>query len=267
MIFISEHQPTEGIKVDGATTSRWAANSDVHITSSTLHWRDSQDAIISSIQAMNDGSSILKLNVAIDAVLSEKETPGMGVEVALLTRNIKIEGETVVDQCGTDRIKQADYRGNIAQTVSGRTCQKWTAQTPWSHTRTAQNYPDSGIGDHNYCRNPGGQDKAWCYTTDPAKQWEYCNVPMCMGGYLQVLHTPNVPQVIEGVELTNMGQQGFKNRFPIQFLYTRNVKGTSISRNSIRYSAHRCISMDGVSNATIAVSNTLMIAFLSGICL
>lgn len=216
---------------------------------------------------MNDGSSILKLNVAIDAVLSEKETPGMGVEVALLTRNIKIEGETVVDQCGTDRIKQADYRGNIAQTVSGRTCQKWTAQTPWSHTRTAQNYPDSGIGDHNYCRNPGGQDKAWCYTTDPAKQWEYCNVPMCMGGYLQVLHTPNVPQIIEGVELTNMGQQGFKNRFPIQFLYTRNVKGTSISRNSIRYSAHRCISMDGVSNTTIAVSNTLMIAFLSGICL
>ena len=39
---------------------------------------------------------------------------------------------------------------------------------------------------------------------------------MCRGGYLQVLHTPNVAQVIEGVELTNMGQQGFKNRFPIQ---------------------------------------------------
>lgn len=253
-IIFSFHQPAEGIIVNGTAISRWAANSDVHITSSTLHWRDSQDSIITSIQSRNDGSSIIKLNTGIDAVLSEKETPGMGVEVALLTRNIKIEGETLINQCGTDRIKQADYRGNIAQTVSGRTCQKWTAQTPWTHSRTPQNYPDAGLGDHNYCRNPGGQEKAWCFTTDPAKQWELCNVPVCRGGYLQVFHTPRVAQVIEGVELTNMGQQGFKNRFPIQFLYTRDVKGTSISRNSIRYSAHRCISMDGVSNVTIAVS-------------
>ena len=77
---------------------------------------------------------------------------------------------------------------------------------------------------------------------------------MCRGGYKQVIHTPNVSQVIEGVELTNMGQQGYKNRFPIQFLYTRDVKGTSISRNSICNSAHRCISMDGMSNTTIAAN-------------
>jgi hypothetical protein len=42
----------------------------------------------------------------------------------------------------------------------------------------------------------------------------------------------------------------------IQFLYTRDVKGTSIGRNSIRNSAHRCITMDGVSNATIAANVT-----------
>jgi hypothetical protein len=238
--------------------SRWGANSDIHITSSTLSWKDSQDATINSIQAKEDGSSILKLNVAIDSMLSEKETPGMGVEVAMLTRNIKIEGETRVDICGTDRIKQADYRGTISTTVGGFTCQKWSVQTPFTHTRTPANYPNAGLGDHNYCRNPdgqaGSQEKAWCYTTNPAKQWDYCNVPVCRGGYLQVLHTPKVAQVIEGVELTNMGQQGYKNRFPIQFLYTRDVKGTSISRNSIRNSAHRCISMDGVSNATIAAN-------------
>ena len=214
--------------------------------------------MIDSIQANDDGSSILKLNVGIVSVLSEKETPGMGVEVALLTRNIIIEGETRVDLCGSDRVKQSDYRGTISTTVGGFTCQKWTAQSPWSHTRTPANFPSAGLGDHNYCRNPNGresgQEKAWCYTTNTAKQWDYCNVPMCRGGYLQVLHTPNVAQVIEGVEMTNMGQQGFKNRFPIQFLYTRNVKGTSISRNSIRNSAHRCISMDGVSNATIAAN-------------
>lgn len=77
---------------------------------------------------------------------------------------------------------------------------------------------------------------------------DYCDT----GGYVQVLHTPNVPQVIEGVELFNMGQMGVVNRFPLQFLYTGTVAGTSIARNTIRGSNHRCISMDGVSNATIA---------------
>lgn len=246
-------QVSEGLVVSTSAVSRWASNSDIHITSSTLNWKDSQDAVINSIESRADGKSVLKLNSGIVPVLSEKETPGFGVEVAMLTRNIKIEGETLVDQCGTDRIKQTDYRGNIATTVSGISCQKWTAQTPHTHSKTPQNYPNAGLGDHNFCRNPDGQEKAWCYTTNPSKQWEFCNVPTCKGGYLQVLHT-NVTQVIEGLELTNMGQQGFRNRFPIQFLYTRDVKGTSISRNSIRNSNHRCIVMDGTSNATIAAN-------------
>merc|ERR1719253_95335 len=37
-----------------------------------------------------------------------------------------------------------------------------------------------GIGNHNYCRNPGGKkEKPWCYTVDPAKDWEFCEVPKC----------------------------------------------------------------------------------------
>jgi hypothetical protein len=139
-------QPSEGLKVKTDDIARWAANSDVHITSSTLNWRDSQDAVIDSIQAKDDGTSILKLNVGIDAVLSEKETPRMGVEVALLTRNIKIEGEIRADLCGSDLIKQADYRGTIATSANGLMCQKWTVQTPNAHTRTPANYPNAGLG-------------------------------------------------------------------------------------------------------------------------
>ena len=102
--------------------------------------------MIDSIQVKDDGTSILKLNVGIDAVLSEKETPGMGVEVALLTRNIKVEGEIRVDLCGSDLIKQADYRGTIATSANGLMCQKWTVQTPIAHTRTPANYPNAGLG-------------------------------------------------------------------------------------------------------------------------
>eukprot|EP00985_Skeletonema_marinoi_P012703 scaffold6180_cov66-Skeletonema_marinoi.AAC.1 len=36
--------------------------------------------------------------------------------------------------------QQADYRGTISVTASGKTCQAWESQTPFSHTRTAANY-------------------------------------------------------------------------------------------------------------------------------
>ena len=36
------------------------------------------------------------------------------------------------------------------------------------------------IKDHNYCRNPDGDDNGpWCYTTHPKVRWEYCKIPRC----------------------------------------------------------------------------------------
>ena len=29
-------------------------------------------------------------------------------------------------------------------------------------------------------RNPDGEERAWCYTTDPEKRWEFCSVPACV---------------------------------------------------------------------------------------
>ena len=126
----------------------------MHITSSTLQWRDSQDAVIKEVSTTADGGTSLKLDPAPAAVLSEMETPGMGVEVALLSRNIKIEGESYGETCGYEYLKQSDYRGTMSTTSSGRTCQKWTEQAPHGHDRTPENFPDGGLGDHNYCRNP-----------------------------------------------------------------------------------------------------------------
>ena len=214
----------------------------------------------------------------------------MGVEVALLSRNIQISGADNPEECGYEHLRQVDYRGTQSTSRNNRPCQNWSEQSPHKHTRTVENYPDAGLGDHNYCRNPDPESFSlpWCYTTSGGT-WDYCNVPKCVGGYLQVLHTPDVPQVIEGVEFTKMGQKRVNNRYPVQMLYTRDVSlytqcpvwlqtylmllytfllhsyltnlflflinqvaGTSISRNTIRQSENRCISLDGVSNTTIA---------------
>ena len=69
-----------------------------------------------------------------------------------------------------------DYRGHVQVTVSGRQCQAWTSQSPHTHNRTPENHPSSGLGSHNYCRNPDGEPGAWCYTTDPSVRWELCDI-------------------------------------------------------------------------------------------
>uniref|UniRef100_A0A8D0D9T1 Plasminogen n=1 Tax=Sander lucioperca TaxID=283035 RepID=A0A8D0D9T1_SANLU len=70
------------------------------------------------------------------------------------------------------------YRGTIAVTESGKTCQSWSSQTPHKHNRSPENYPCKGL-DSNYCRNPDNERMPWCYTTDPETRWEYCKVPSC----------------------------------------------------------------------------------------
>ncbi|KAH8060839.1 DUF1800-containing protein [Aureococcus anophagefferens] len=78
------------------------------------------------------------------------------------------------------RPDESDYRGTISVNRFGKTCQKWTSQTPNGHSRTPENYPDAGLGDHNYCRNPDGEPGAWCYSADGAEtRWELCSVPTC----------------------------------------------------------------------------------------
>ena len=74
--------------------------------------------------------------------------------------------------CQTGNPLGTDYKGEASVTISGRTCQKWSLQTPHLHRFAGQ-------GNHNYCRNPDREPGAWCYTTDPEKRWELCVVPKC----------------------------------------------------------------------------------------
>lgn len=39
-------------------------------------------------------------------------------------------------------------------------------------------YPEKDLDD-NYCRNPDSSVGPWCYTTDPAREREYCHLRKC----------------------------------------------------------------------------------------
>ncbi|XP_054451490.1 plasminogen [Pteronotus mesoamericanus] len=71
-----------------------------------------------------------------------------------------------------------NYRGNVAVTASGHTCQHWSQQTPHKHEVTPENYPCKNL-EENYCRNPDGQPGPWCYTTNSSVRWELCAIQPC----------------------------------------------------------------------------------------
>jgi len=87
---------------------------------------------------------------------------------------VPLAGET----CGCAEDGYAGYRGNLTVTEGSYTCQRWDSQEPHSHSRKPRRFPDSGL-DNNYCRNPDGEPRNWCYTTDPNKRWQFCDVPSC----------------------------------------------------------------------------------------
>lgn len=80
--------------------------------------------------------------------------------------------------------KDAGYRGCQTRTVSGRTCQAWSADSP--HVTNKKIVTETNVADgldSNYCRNLNGFLTIWCYTDDPDLRWEYCE-PIGKYGYL-----------------------------------------------------------------------------------
>ena len=113
------------------------------------------------------------------------------------TTTTKSQSGCILDSatCGCADSGQSDYRGTIAKTVNGRTCQAWNSQSPQTHNRTPANYPTAGL-DSNYCRNPDGEPSAWCYTTDPNVRWEFCAVPVCPTGTPTTTTSTAAPPVV-----------------------------------------------------------------------
>ncbi|XP_067681576.1 uncharacterized protein [Haliotis asinina] len=81
---------------------------------------------------------------------------------------------------------RARYAGTLSTTREGYTCQRWDDHTTHSHSGNGDHasfFPDDDTLESaaNFCRSPtsDGVTSLWCYTTDPAKRWDHCDVPQC----------------------------------------------------------------------------------------
>ncbi|XP_032537131.1 plasminogen-like isoform X2 [Chiroxiphia lanceolata] len=93
--------------------------------------------------------------------------------------------------------KGEDYRGSIAITESGNVCQRWNTQLPHKHGWIPDRYPCKGL-EENYCRNPDGEKRPWCYTINSSVRWEYCTIPPCDGREQESADVPiQVPLTVE----------------------------------------------------------------------
>merc|ERR1712142_476633 len=84
--------------------------------------------------------------------------------------NGSCNGEVPTPGCGTKNVdcqvgNGAEYRGAATKTVTGFECTSW------------RNF--YGLGYHNNCCNPDGEPGVWCFTSNPNKYWELCDVKEC----------------------------------------------------------------------------------------
>ncbi|XP_019120286.2 hyaluronan-binding protein 2-like isoform X1 [Larimichthys crocea] len=76
------------------------------------------------------------------------------------------------------------YRGMVSETVEGEECLDWNSyfivQKGGDPFKEYAGF--DGIGPHNYCRNPDGDDQPWCFINKNNQlKWNYCKVRKCAG--------------------------------------------------------------------------------------
>ena len=74
------------------------------------------------------------------------------------------------EEIGCQTVDAGQYTGRANITMTGLTCRAWDS--------VHKAYGVSGLGEHNYCRDPYGIG-LFCFTTDRVAFLDHCDVPFC----------------------------------------------------------------------------------------
>ncbi|XP_056601768.1 phosphoinositide-3-kinase-interacting protein 1 [Triplophysa dalaica] len=97
------------------------------------------------------------------------------VHLLFLFGSVSMGCAFIVKECITSDGR--DYRGRQQYSYSGKICLNW------NKINVTVKDLETGVGDHNFCRNPDGSEKPWCYVSDfnGVGQKEACDVTRCQG--------------------------------------------------------------------------------------
>uniref|UniRef100_A0A671RSB5 trypsin n=1 Tax=Sinocyclocheilus anshuiensis TaxID=1608454 RepID=A0A671RSB5_9TELE len=88
-------------------------------------------------------------------------------------------------QVGPDDCYEGDgqsYRGKVSETEDGDECLYWNSEFVLDKGAfpSVAFASSEGLGPHNFCRNPDGDKKPWCFIKkDRRLRWDYCDVRKC----------------------------------------------------------------------------------------
>ncbi|XP_026108690.1 hyaluronan-binding protein 2-like isoform X2 [Carassius auratus] len=74
------------------------------------------------------------------------------------------------------------YRGKVSETEEGDECLDWNSEflLDKGSFPAAAFESSGGLGPHNFCRNPDGDKKPWCFVKKNRRlRWDYCDVRKC----------------------------------------------------------------------------------------
>uniref|UniRef100_A0A8C2Z4G3 Kringle domain-containing protein n=1 Tax=Cyclopterus lumpus TaxID=8103 RepID=A0A8C2Z4G3_CYCLU len=72
------------------------------------------------------------------------------------------------------------YRGNVSETDDRHECLYWNSHFILENGADPFNsFEDKdGLGPHNFCRNPDGDEMPWCFFRQGRRlSWDYCDSP------------------------------------------------------------------------------------------
>nr|XP_009666944.1 PREDICTED: hyaluronan-binding protein 2 isoform X3 [Struthio camelus australis] len=144
----------------------------------------------------------------------------------------------------------SEYRGRVNQAVNGKTCLHWNSHILLDYPINSfmEDADFYGIGEHNFCRNPDGDEKPWCYFKKNNKvEWDFCDISPCSGT------AEEIPEVTDRAAIPPGSKEIFKtcgqleSQRPLKRIYggakTRAGKHpwmVSLQKKTSRKSRHFC---------------------------